>query len=96
LDSDALIRYETPEAHLITPDALCHSPLANTARAKDRLEKRRPPLSKRRSPKRPRDLLVASCICDPPVESAFDQRITQLSVRESYLHSASQYAAREV
>src|SRR6266702_4750728 len=63
------IGHETPEAHLLTPHTACDPAQTNAARTKHATEKRRPPLSRRRSPKRPSDQFSAVCIGDPPAES---------------------------
>src|SRR6266851_6624537 len=89
----ARIGHEPPKAHLLTPHTACDPAQANTARAKHGTEKRRPPLSRRRSPKRPSDQFPAACIRDPPAESALDQRITPLATRESRPASPSQSVA---
>src|SRR5215470_14360214 len=87
------IGYETPIPHLLTPHTTCNPAQANTARVKHATEKRRPPLSRRRSPKRPKDKFSAVCISDPPAESILGQRTTPLIIRESCPHFPSQNAA---
>jgi hypothetical protein len=47
----ALIVQETPKAHHLVPGAARNPAHAGTARANHAMEKRRPPLSRRRSPK---------------------------------------------
>src|SRR5580704_14970180 len=69
LKRHARIVYKAPKAHVLTPHTACDPAQASTARAKHTTKKRRPPLSRRRSPKRPNDKFWAVCMCDPPVES---------------------------